>query len=61
MRERPQPASAPSELVTPATASAASSAARARSIRVSALGSLGIEHVERGPVPRDLAGVGEAA
>ena len=41
MRERPQPASAPSELVTPVTASAASSAARARSIKISALGSSG--------------------
>ncbi len=37
--ERPQPASAPSELVTPSTARAASSAARARSINTSALGS----------------------
>ena len=61
MRERPQPASAPSELVTPLTASAASSAARARSISVSALGLVRIEHVERRPVLRDLAGVGEAA
>ncbi len=39
--ERPQPASAPSELVTPGTARAASSAARARSISTSALGSSG--------------------
>src|SRR5437763_2729046 len=40
-RDRPQPASAPSELVMPPTASAASSAARARSISCSALGSTG--------------------
>ncbi len=37
---RPKPALAPSELVTPATASAASSAARARSARVSVDGSV---------------------
>ncbi len=61
IRERPQPASAPSELVTPGTASAASSAARARSIRISAAGSSGSSHVERGPVAGDLVGIGDAA
>ena len=45
----------------PGTASAASSAARARSINVSALGSVGIEHVEIGPVAGDLVGLGEPA
>src|SRR6516225_2381859 len=39
--DRPQPASAPSELVIPVTPSAASSAARARSISTSAAGSSG--------------------
>src|ERR1700720_3667576 len=40
-RERPQLASAPSELVTPGTARAASSAAMARAISVSGVGSAG--------------------
>ena len=61
MLERPQPASAPSELVTPVTASAASSAARARSISDLGAGLLGVEHVEARPVAGDLDGVGDAA
>ena len=59
--ERLQLASAPSELVTPLTARAASSAAAARAIKVSGAGSTGIGEVEIGPAPRQLLLRGKAA
>ena len=61
MRDKPQLASAPSELVMPSTARAASSQALARSIRVSGAGSPWSQMSSAGDFAGQLARLGQAA